>query len=199
MMKKSASMKSILYLHGFLSSPESNKVRVLRAAVPAGVRVLAPDLNASPFEVDRIIRDAVEREGAEGLGVVGSSLGGFWAARAAVQYGLCCALLNPCFNPWNFVGEHVGVQTIYGTQRTVEVKPSAAGELLSLSEAVSPLAVDPGRTLVVLGTADETLDWRAGARAYAACRQVILPGEDHRISHIETVMPRVLDFMLNED
>ena len=62
-------------------------------------------------------------------------------------------LLNPCFNPWVFVGRHVGVQTIYGTDRRIEVKASAADELMALAEEVSPLAVDPGRTLVVLGTA----------------------------------------------
>lgn len=129
---------------------------------------------------------------------MGSSLGGFWAARAAVRHGLRCVLLNPCFNPWVFVGRHVGVQTIYGTDRRIEVKASAADELMALAEEVSPLAVDPGRTLVVLGTADETLDWQAGARAYAACRQVIIPGGDHRISNIGAVMPRIMDFILNE-
>ena len=178
-------MTSILYLHGFLSSPESNKVRVFRAASPEGVRVFAPDLNVPPLEADS-------------LTVVGSSLGGFWAARAAVRHGLRCVLLNPCFNPWVFVGRHMGVQTIYGTDRRIEVKASAADELMALAEEVSPLAVDPGRTLVVLGTADETLDWRAGARAYAACRQVIIPGGDHRISNIGAVMPRIMDFILNE-
>ena len=176
-------MTSILYLHGFLSSPESNKVRVLRAAAPDGVRVFAPDLNVPPLEADRIISGLVGQAEADGLTVVGSSLGGFWAARAAVRHGLRCVLLNPCFNPWVFVGRHVGVQTIYGTDRRIEVKP---------------LAVDPGRTLVVLGTADETLDWQAGARAYAACRQVIIPGGDHRISNIGAVMPRIMDFILNE-
>lgn len=164
-----------------------------------GVRVLAPDLNVPPLEADRIISETIEREGARGLSVVGSSLGGFWAARAAVRYGLRCALLNPCFNPWVFVAAHTGVQTVFGTNRTVDVKASAADELRTLAQAVSPLAVAPERTLVVLGTADETLDWRAGAKAYAACRQVILPGEDHRISRIESVMPRIMDFLLEED
>lgn len=190
---------TILYLHGFLSSPESNKVRVLRKAAPDGVRVLAPDLNVPPLEADGIISETIEREGTQGLSVVGSSLGGFWAARAAVRYGLRCVLLNPCFNPWVFVSAHTGIQTVFGTNRTVDVKASAAGELRALAQAVSPLAVAPERTLVVLGTADETLDWRAGAKAYAACRQVILPGEDHRISRIESVMPRIMDFLLEEE
>ena len=151
-------MTSILYLHGFLSSPESN-----RAAAPDGVRVFAPDLNVPPLEADRIISGLVGQAEADGLTVVGSSLGGFWAARAAVRHGLRCVLLNPCFNPWVFVGRHVGVQTIYGTDRRIEVKASAADELMALAEEVSPLAVDPGRTLVVLGTADEThLEHRGG-------------------------------------
>lgn len=190
---------TILYLHGFLSLPESNKVRVLRKAASDGVRVLAPDLNVPPLEADGIISETIEREGTQGLSVVGSSLGGFWAARAAVRYGLRCVLLNPCFNPWVFVSAHTGIQTVFGTNRTVDVKASAADELRALAQAVSPLAVAPERTLVVLGTADETLDWQAGAKAYAACRQVILPGEDHRISRIESVMPRIMDFLLEEE
>ena len=129
-------MTSILYLHGFLSSPESNKVRVLRAAAPDGVRVFAPDLNVPPLEADRIISGLVGQAEADGLTVVGSSLGGFWAARAAVRHGLRCVLLNPCFNPWVFVGRHVGVQTIYGTDRRIEVKASAADELMALWRSI---------------------------------------------------------------
>ena len=60
-MKGVRAMTSILYLHGFLSSPESNKVRVFRAASPEGVRVFAPDLNVPPLEADRIISALVRR------------------------------------------------------------------------------------------------------------------------------------------
>lgn len=191
-------MIKILYLHGFLSSPFSTKVTQLCQSVGEGFEVLAPDLNLAPLDVDRLLDSLVTTHRAastDPLVVVGSSLGGFYAARVATKFGLRAVLLNPCFNPWAFIGSHTGVQTIYGTDRTLDVRPSFVDDLRALADDVSPLEVDPQRTLAVFGTADEVLDWQAGAKAYASCRQVILPGEDHRISQFESLIPRILDFV----
>ena len=191
-------MKTILYLHGFLSSPLSAKVDILRRAAEGRAEVIAPDLNLPPLEADRLICDTLASLPGE-TSVVGSSLGGFYAARAAVRFGRRSALLNPCLTPWTFAAGQTGMRTIYGTDRTVEVKPSYSDDFLTLAEAVSPLAVSPRRTLVVLTTGDEVLPWRDASNAYAACRQFILPGSDHRISNFADVVPRVLDFVLADD
>ena len=195
-------MTKILYLHGFLSSPLSTKVMQLRHGAGDAFEVIAPDLNMTPGEVDalldKLVRDH-QATSSEALVVGGSSLGGFFAARLATKFGLRCVLLNPCFNPWVFVKAHTGVQTIFGTDRTLDVRPTFVDDLQKLAENVSPLDVNPQRTLAVFGTADEVLDWKAGAQAYAACRQVILPGEDHRISQFEALIPRLLDFISEAD
>ena len=192
-------MGTILYLHGFLSSPGSAKVTMLRDGVPEDLTVEVPDLNLAPLEADRKIADWVlshRREHPnEALAVVGSSLGGFYAARAGARFGLRTVLLNPCFNPWEFVGNHLGRQTIYGTHRTLDVVPDFVDELKALACETSPLAVNPADTLAVFGTGDEVLDWRAGSAAYADCRQLILPGEDHRIAKFADLIPRIVDFV----
>lgn len=194
-------MKKILYLHGFLSSPASVKVGLLRKGLEGRACVTAPDLNASPLDADRRIREMLEGligEGEDETIVVGSSLGGFFAARAAVQFGLRAVLLNPCLNPWERVSDWVGHREIYGTDRTLDVLPFFADDFRSLNEKTNVLDANRPGTLVVLSTADEVLPWRAAEKAFGRARQVILPGEDHRISGFERILPRLADFCLDE-
>ena len=62
-------MKTILYLHGFLSSPASAKVRMLIDAVGNSAEVLAPDLNLAPAEVDHTVRRTIRALGELGRDV----------------------------------------------------------------------------------------------------------------------------------
>ena len=189
-------MPSILYLHGFLSSPLSAKVDILRRAADGLAEVIAPDLNLPPLEADALIRETLASMD-DPVAVVGSSLGGFYAARAATAFDLRGVLLNPCLTPWTFAAQQTGLRQIWGTRRTVEVKASFADDFRVLAERLSPECVSPDKTLVVLTTGDEVLPWRDAAKAYARARQYIVPGSDHRISDFADVVPRVLDFALS--
>ena len=194
-------MTKILYLHGFLSSPASVKVGLLRKGLEGRAAVTAPDLNTSPLEADRVIRETLlelTSESDEETIVVGSSLGGFFAARAAAEFNLRAVLLNPCLNPWERVVDWVGHREIYGTDRTLDVFPSFAEDFRVLNEKTSPLTVNRPGTLVVLSTADEVLPWKMAEKAFDRARQVILPDEDHRISGFDRVVPRIADFCLGE-
>ena len=73
-------MRSILYLHGFASGPNSAKVRALRALLaPDGIELNAPDLNAPSFEkldFEANVRRATDAGRAiPPSAIVGSSLG----------------------------------------------------------------------------------------------------------------------------
>lgn len=85
-------MSSVLYFHGFASSPESVKVRSLAGLLrPEGIELNAPDLNAPSFE--RLDWDAMVEKGMEAgrrippRAVVGSSLGAL-VALEVVRRGL---------------------------------------------------------------------------------------------------------------
>lgn len=188
---------ALVYLHGFLSSPASAKGRLLEAACRGRARFAAPDLNLPPFEADRLVDETIKGFDPASLTIVGSSLGGFYAARAAVKTGARAVLLNPCIDPWVFVKGETGPQKVFGTERVLDVKESYSDDLRSLAEAVSPLDLKPGQALAVLSTGDEVLDWRKAQKAYAHLRQVILPGADHRIARFAAVLPRVMDFALS--
>jgi len=53
-----------------------------------------------PVQAAKAIADIVEKIGANNIkGVVGTSLGGFWARWAAVKYDLITVALNPSLEP----------------------------------------------------------------------------------------------------
>lgn len=99
-----SSVKTIIYLHGFLSSPASLKGRVFGEKARArGLTYKAPDLNVTdprclPFLLDDLLRG----ESAESVAVIGSSLGGFYAAWLAGRRPVRTLLINPAVRPWLF-------------------------------------------------------------------------------------------------
>lgn len=86
------SVRSVIYLHGFASSPDSSKAQRFRRELEArGVGFSCPDFNEPAFETLTVTRMldqtdaaiAVVRGGSVAL--VGSSLGAFVAVHAAVR------------------------------------------------------------------------------------------------------------------
>ena len=181
----------VIYLHGFRSSPASQKGKILRSAFATKGSFLAPDLNCSPNEVQALLLDLIKDIASDDICLVGSSLGGFYATWLAEKIGCKAVLLNPATQPWEVVGQYLGVQTIHGTDRTIEVKPEFEGQMLSM--AAKP--TKPERYLVFLSTDDEVLDWHKAQRQYADCEQVILEGNNHQIEHFETCLARIEQFI----
>lgn len=188
----------VIYLHGFLSSPGSAKGRELREeALASGWNFLAPDLNLSPREVDRLLTglmDSISEERRVRTLVLGSSLGGFYALRLANRFALTAATVNPCLNPWEFVAGQTGEREVYGTGRKVFVMDAFAGELLALSREVPPRPRDPADALTLLSTADEVLDYRLARKALMESPAILSVGDDHRMQRFARYLPHVRAF-----
>ena len=118
-------------------------------------------------------------------------MGGFYAKGWEKPFNCRAVLLNPATEPWNVINVYLGVQTIYNSPRTIEVKPKFADQVRELDVAVT----NPSRYLVFLSTADEVLDWHLGQTKYAACRAVILPGNTHEIDRFEACVQAIEKFL----
>ena len=181
----------VMYLHGFRSSPDSKKGRILRQAFSSRLGFSAPDLNVGPQEAQQIMLEAARGIDPNELCLVGSSLGGFYATWLAETLGCRAVLLNPATQPWDVINDYLGVQTINNSTRTIEVKPEFADQ----ARALDVLVTNPSRNLVFLSTSDEVLDWRLAQMKYAACREVILPGNTHEIERFEECLPAIEQFL----
>ena len=188
----------ILYLHGFRSSPRSIKAQQLAARLVR--RGLAgawccPQLPVSPREAARVIANIATGDDAQPLAIIGSSLGGYYATWMAEQIDCRVVLLNPAVRPDRDLAPHLGMQTVYHSDETVEIKAEFLDELHALR--AGPVT-RPERYLLVAATGDEVLDWREMVERYPAARQIIIEGSDHGLTDFATVIDDVIDFAIDD-
>lgn len=181
----------LLYIHGFNSSPLSAKARILKEKMEAlsrGAEFLAPALPPSPADAARTLDALARRLPVSAL--VGSSLGGYYATWLSEKYRLKAALLNPAVRPYELLKGHLGPQQNLHTGERYELTQQHVDQL----HALEVDAITPERYLLVAGTADEVLDYRAAVSRYHGCQQVVIEGGDHGLSDFASHADAVLAF-----
>jgi predicted esterase YcpF (UPF0227 family) len=190
------SAPTIVYLHGFRSSPASLKARVLSAAVAALPDASRPALHVPELQdrpsvaMARILALARGVDPAR-LAFVGSSLGGFYATHAAERLGARAVLVNPAVRPYDDLAAYRGRQVNLYTGEAFEVTDAHFAELRSLAV---PCITRPSRYLLLAQAGDEVLDYRQALRFYAGAWQRIDGGGDHGFAGFERVVPLILRF-----
>lgn len=189
-----AQRQRVIYLHGFNSSPDSQKARLFSAYCHAhGVQdVVLPVLSHDPAHAMQTLEDCIGPDGTRVALLVGSSLGGYYATYLAERYGLRAALINPAVAPCDHLGrEFVGKQRNYHTQEEYEFTHAHVAFLQTLNvERIR----DPALYLLLVQTGDEVLDYRLAVKLYAGCRQVVQEGGSHSFDNFAAVLPQILQF-----
>ena len=114
-------MKTIVYLHGFLSSPQSEKAQEALdyfSAHHSECRMVIPQLPNSPDKLREAMESLITQEKlavGEGVAVIGSSMGGYLATWLVETCGGKGVLVNPAVRPYelfqDYLGEHVNPYT----------------------------------------------------------------------------------------
>jgi predicted esterase YcpF (UPF0227 family) len=170
----------LLYLHGFRSSPQSAK-----AAWMAGwVARHRPDLVWACPQLD-------PGPAAATTGVIGSSLGGFYATVLVEETGCRAALVNPAVDPARDLAAHIGRQTMYhAADRSFEFRAEYVAQLAALTPP-RPLA-HPRNILAIIAKGDEVLDWREMVGRYAQGPLKLIAGGDHGLADFDAHAPDLL-------
>jgi len=196
MLSSSPAVTHLLYLHGFRSSPQSTKARQVAARVRerhAHVAWWCPQLPPSPREAMRMVMDGTTSWPRESMGVIGSSLGGFYATYVAQAFHCRAALLNPAVDPARDLARHIGEQTAWhDPAERFYFEPRYIDELRALQAGT---LAHPAQFFAVIAKGDEVLDWREMTARYAACKVKLLEDGDHALSDFDSHIDEVMAFL----
>ena len=182
----------ILYLHGFRSGPQSQKVQRLADRLREqglGDQLWCEQLSPVPFEAIAQAEAQIAVCDTPPL-LVGSSLGGFYVTHLANKHGLRGVAINPFvphagFDQGLFIGEH---QMIYSGERFSFTAEHAA----QIDALDTPVIAQPDKLWLLAEEGDEVLDYRHAVARYTGCRQTVLPGGDHSFTRWTDYLDEVI-------
>ncbi len=186
-----------LYLHGFLSSPKSKKACEFKQFCQQHGLLKQLQIPALPIEPKAAItlcerQIQTLKQQYPKLVIIGSSLGGYYATFLAEKYHAKAVLINPAVKPYLLLNQHIGIQTHYHNGQKVEVKQEHIEQL----KRIDTLSLkNPKQYLVMLQTADETLDYRQAANFYQACELEIEQGGSHAFDNFVSKLPAIMQFI----
>ncbi len=187
-------MPTLIYIHGFNSSPLSHKAGLLRdwlAQHRPDIQFVAPDLNRVPVQVAASLAELVRQYPDAGL--LGSSLGGFYATWLHQQFGNKAVLINPAVKAYNLLSGLLGEQRNYHTGAGYILTEEHVKQLLALE--VDVLAT-PEQLWVLLQTGDETLDYRLALAKYPLSPLLLEEGGNHAFDTFEQHIPAIIHFLI---
>jgi hypothetical protein len=184
----------LLYLHGFRSSPQSFKARWMADWVARHRPDLVwccPQLPPSPAAALADIRALTAGWPDATSGVIGSSLGGFYATIVAETRGWRAVLVNPAVDPARDLAAYIGTQTMYHSAgESFDFRAEYVDELAAMTPP-RPLA-HARDILAIVAKGDEVLDWREMTARYAQGPLKLIAGSDHSLSDFEAHVPDLL-------
>ena len=183
----------IIYVHGFLSAPQSFKARLIAARLDELGQTGAfacPKLPGDPAAAVSAVEAAVRKANGDAA-LIGSSLGGYYATCVAERYGLRTVLLNPAVRPYDLLHDYVGTHRNLYTGEEVVVE---ARHLDVLRAIEVPRLADPSRYFLIATTGDEVLDYRLAVEKYRGARQLVIEGGDHSLNTFPAHLDDALEF-----
>ena len=186
---------ALIYLHGFLSGPESTKARQTVAYFASHhpkIEVFCPQL---PADFDRwpgFIADIIATYKHRQVAIIGSSLGGYLATYLADKLQCAAAVINPAVRPDELLQDFLGTHQCYYSEQLVEVKTEHLPLLRSLYCPDPPVKIR-----VLLQTGDETLDYRQALDYFENADLVVEHGGDHSFQNYQQHLPALAQYLFS--
>lgn len=190
--------KSILYIHGFNSSPNSLKAEQTRLFFKENfpeIRFVCPQIATSPSEAILQLEKILGLATDDVWYLMGSSLGGYFAHYLANKYQLLAVLINPAITPYALLEDYIGEQVNPYTNITYQVTELHMVDLKTIDQcAISFDDKQKNNYLVMVQTGDEVLDYQQAVDKFQHCRLIIEQGGDHSFVGFDKKLPMIADF-----
>jgi predicted esterase YcpF (UPF0227 family) len=185
-------LKTLVYLHGFISSPQSKKAVMLGdylRNVATGIAYVVPQMHHRPSRAIGEAARACSTVHAADLTLVGSSLGGFYATVLAERLGCRAALLNPAVRPHTHFERYLGAQrNLYTGEEFILTREHVAELAAMQPEAITR----PERYWLFVETGDEVLDYREAVDFYRGALHNVVRGGDHTLVSFPEHVPELV-------
>ncbi len=194
----------ILYLHGFLSSPHSQKAQQMQAYLALNfphIQLHLPQLSGKPAQAidqaERVFSTLLQQYQQEFLGVVGSSMGGFLAAHLlnTISAQPKAVLINPAVAPHRLFPDYVGEHTNPYTQEQFSLE---AADIRLVEQRYIASIGQPQQFQVWLETGDEVLDYQLAQNLYKDSECHVTHGGDHAYQNFVRELPQICAFLACE-
>lgn len=185
-------MINIIYLHGFNSAFNPNNDLVVTLGEIGDVVGINYDSYDTYDNIFEDLRDHLSDFDSDETVIVGTSLGGFWAAEMAAALGFFSVIINPCYDPASMLQKHVGPQTNYGTGEVrnfqqASVDSYAGHETISNNYRFLPL--------VLLDLGDQVIDSALTSDVFDGYPQMCYDGGSHRFEHMNEGLSEIRQYV----
>ena len=191
-------MKKVIYIHGYNSSPLSEKACLTQAFFmsedcPYELEIAA--FSSSPSAAILDIECLIESIGVNNIaGFIGSSLGGFYSLYLHRKYSLPAVLINPAMRPYELLQDYLGENQNPYTGERYMVEDRHMDELRSFDIGEN---FTRHQLYLLTQTADEVLDFQQAVSALPRIKSWIHAGGDHSFREYPVVLPSIVQFFIN--
>lgn len=194
-------MKHLLInIHGFLSSHRSDKVLALQDAIQSqfpSVEFASPDLPDRPRDAVGLIEATIAQQARhyDTTGLIGHSMGGYFATYLATCHDLKAVLVNPVVRGYEIMCEFYGPVHNPHTGRDFDIDETDIDYLLSI---YLETLTEPSRFLLMQQTGDEIVDPSIAQDYYRGSETIVEPGGNHDFIGLEKHTAAIVHFLFGD-
>jgi hypothetical protein len=186
--------KTILYFHGFASSSNSNKAKVLKNYISKNYKnaeIIIPDLDNNFKLAVSQIHNLIE-SARHPIVFIGSSLGGYYASYFSSKLKTKSVLINPAIPPLKDFEMYLGENENYSTGEKFIITPEDIKYIRKMSYKKYANAEN---TYVLLESGDEVLNFKETAKYFSGSYLDIIYGGSHSYESLNEKLKNIVNFI----
>ena len=186
--------KTILYFHGFASSSNSNKAKVLKKYISKNhknTEIIIPDLDnnfkMAVSQIHKLIKSAIHP-----IVFIGSSLGGYYASYFSTKLKTKSVLINPAIPPLRDFEMYLGENENYSTGEKFIITQEDIRYIRKMSYKKY---ANTENTYVLLESGDEVLNYKETAKYFSSSYLDIIYGGSHSYESLDEKLKNIVNFI----